>query len=313
MVTQNVGPLCVLTLAVFLGVSIMQSQAQQYDSLFRFTPDPKIPVRSNSEQNIQSNSLHAVLIWSISPWDGTKQGQKMENKLKDEKSFSFILEKVGTERTESTLTSARVLTEDALQYMNRDPSVLISPYELATHRGESVFRRTAVESLGDYLGANYHPNGVIGFFRETFLDNTYDKRIISPLSPADAGNPGVAYARKNDIHIGLRDVVSSNPRGFITFGDKIELDVTSHNPSLILRNPIYIDGAALITALGVEYPDWRVNSWSVPKVGATLAYVHGSHGIYLTASAGGNNFELSRGQIERRYEKKIMLTTQYVF
>jgi hypothetical protein len=313
MVTQNVRPLGVLTLAVFLGVSIMQSQAQQDASLFRFTPEPKIPVRSNAGQNVQSNSLHVVLIWRSSLWDATNQEQTIEYQQKDEKSLSFIVEKVGTERTESILTSARVLTEDTLQYMNHDPSVLISPYELATHRGESVFRKTAVQSLGDYLGANYHPNGVIGFFRETFLENTYDRRIISPLSPADAGNPGTADTGKGGIHVGLRDVVSTNPRGFVTFGDKAELDVTAHNPSFILRNPFYIDGEAIITALGVEYPDWNVNSWSVPKVGATLAYVHGKHSVYLTASAGGDNFESSQGQIERRYEEKIMLTTQYEF
>ena len=86
--------------------------------------------------------------------------------------------------------SARVFTEDSLLYMNRDTSVLRSPDELATSRGVSVFRRTAVQSLGDYLDVNYHPGGIIGFFRETFLDNPYDKRIISPLSPAVAGNPG---------------------------------------------------------------------------------------------------------------------------
>ena len=61
--------------------------------------------------------------------------------------------------------------------MNRDTSVLRSPDELATSRGVSVFRRTALGSLGEYLGANYHPNGVIGFFRETFLNDAFDKRI----------------------------------------------------------------------------------------------------------------------------------------
>ena len=201
MVTQNFGPLAKLTLAVFMGVSTMQSQAQQHGSLFRFTPGPTIPVHPNPEQYGQSNSLHIDVIWVWRPRVGTNQEQKLEYSHKDEKSLSFILEKVGTERTESTLTSARVLTEDALQYMNRDPAVLISPYQLATHRGESVFRKTGVQSLGDYLGANYHPNGVIGFFRETFLDNSYDKRIISPLSPPDAGNPGMTYARKDGIHV----------------------------------------------------------------------------------------------------------------
>jgi hypothetical protein len=246
-------------------------------------------------------------------WGEVNLEPKPDFEKKDEKSLYFILEKVGTKRAESALTSARVLTEDSLLYMNRDPAVLISPDERATRRGVSVFRKTAVQSFGDYLGANYHPNGIIGFFRETFLDNAYDKRIISPLSPVVAGNPGVSYARKDGIHVGLRDVMSRNPRGFITFSDKAELDVTSHNPSFILRNPIYIDGEALITALAVEYPDWKVNSWSLPRVGATVAYVHGKHGVYLTASAGRDNFESSQGGIESRYDEKIVLYTQYAF
>ena len=108
--------------------------------------------------------------------------------------------------------------------------------------------------------------------------------------------------------------MSPNPRGFIIFSDKAEMDVTTRNgPSFILRNPIYIDGKVLTTALGVEYPDWKVNSWSIPKVGATLAYVHGEHGVYLTASAGRNSFESSQGGIENRYEEQIMLYTQYKF
>ena len=171
---------------------------------------------------------------------------------------------MGTDRAESALTSARVLTEDSLIYMNRDPTGLRSPDDLATRRGVSVFRRTAVQSLGDYLDANYQPSGTIGFFRETFLDDNYDKRIISPLSPVVAGNPGVAYAGKDGVHIGLRNVLSPNPRGFITFSDKAELDVTARNPSFILRNPIYIDGKVLTTTLGVEYPDWKVDRWSIP-------------------------------------------------
>jgi opacity protein-like surface antigen len=107
--------------------------------------------------------------------------------------------------------------------------------------------------------------------------------------------------------------LSPNPRGFITFSDKAELDVTAHNPSFILRNPIYIDGTALITTLAVEYPDWKVNNWSLPKVGATIAYVHGKHSVYLTTSAGRGNFELSQGHIESRYEEHIVLYTQYTF
>ena len=311
MVPQNLRPLGILTLAAFLGVSTTQSQAQQYASLLKFTADPGIPVSPNAKQHNGTNSLYVALIRLR--WDEVNLEPKLDFEKIDEQSLSFILEKVGTERAESALTSARVLTEDSLLYMNRDPAVLISPDERATRRGVSVFRKTAVQSFGDYLGANYHPNGIIGFSRETFLDNAYDKRIISPLSPVVAGNPGVAYARKDGIHVGLRDVTSPNPRGFITFSDKAELDVTAHNPSFILRNPIYIDGEALITALAVEYPDWQVDKWSIPSVGATLTYVHGKHSVYLVASAGRDNFESSRGDIESRYDEKIMLYTQYTF
>jgi len=111
----------------------------------------------------------------------------------------------------------------------------------------------------------------------------------------------------------LRNVLSRNPRGFVTFSDKAEIDVAINGPSFILRNPIYIDGKVLTTALAVEYPDWEVNSWSFPKVGATLSYVHGKHGVYLTAIAGGDNFKSSQGGIESRYEEQIMLYTQYKF
>jgi hypothetical protein len=311
MVPQNFRPLGILTLAAFLGVSTTQSQAQQYASLLKFTADPGIPVSPNPKQYHSTNSLFVVL---ISPrWDEVNLEPKPDFEEKDEKSLSFFLEKVGNKKAESALMSARVFTEDSLLYMNRDTSVLRSPDELATSRGVSVFRRTAIQSLGDYLDANYHPGGIIKIIRETFLNDSYDKRIISPLSPADAGNPGVANARKDGIHVGLRNVMSPNPRGFITFSDKAELDVTAHNPSFILRNPVYIDGKALITALAVEYPDWKANSWSLPTVGATLAYVHGKHGVYLTASAGRGNFELSQGHIESQYEEKVMLYTQYAF
>jgi hypothetical protein len=313
MVSQNFRPLGTLTLTAFLGISTMQSQAQQYASLLEFTADPRIRVGPNLELYNHTNSLHAVLVWSKPPWDSTNLELKLELKPKDAKSISFILEKVGTEKAESALTSARVLSEDSLLYMNRDPTVLRSPDDLATRRGISLFRRTAVQSLGDYLDANYHPGGIIRIFRETFLDNTYDKRIISPLSPVVAGNPGAAYAKKDGIHIGLRDLMSPNPRGFITFSDKAELDVTPRNLSFILRNPIYIDGKVLTTALAVEYPDWKVNGWSFPKVGATLAYVHGKHSVYLTANAGRENFQSSQGGIESQYEEQIMLYTQYKF
>jgi len=313
MVLQDFSPLGILTLAAFLGVSTTQSQAQQYAALLQFTGDTNFPARLVSEWHGNTSSVYAVLIWTRPSEEGTHLTLNLDPGQNDERSLSFILEKVGTRKAESALASARVFTEDSLLYMNRDTSALISPDELATRRGVSVFRRTAVQSLGDYLGANYHPNGIIGFFREAFLDDSFDKRIISPLSPVVAGNPGVANARKDDIHVGLRDLLSPNPRGFVTFSDKAEIDVTAHNPSFILRNPIYIDGHALITALAVEYPDWQVDKWSIPNVGATLTYVHGNHSVYLTASAGRDNFESSRGNIESRYDEKIMLYTQYAF
>lgn len=310
---QDFRPLWILTLTAFLGVSTTQSRAQQYASLLKITAEPGIPVGPNPQHYNSTNSLHAVLIWIRPPWDGTNAELTLELKQKDEKNLSFILDKVGTRKAESALMSARVFTEDSLLYMNRDPAVLRNPNELATSRGVFVFRRTALQSLGDYLGANYHPNGIVGFVRETFLNDTFDKRIVSPLSPAIAGNPGVANTRKDDIHVGLRDLLSTNPRAFVTYNDKAELDVAVNGPSFILRNPIYIDGKTLITALAVEYPDWKVNSWSFPTVGATLAYVHGKHGVYLTSSAGRGNFELSQRHIESRYEAKIMLYTQYTF
>ncbi|HLX94760.1 MAG TPA: hypothetical protein VKU37_03365 [Verrucomicrobiae bacterium] len=297
-------------MVVLLGVSTTQSQAQQYASLFRFTADPKIPVRPNLELYYHTNSLFVVISLR---WDEVTLEPKPDFEEKDEKSLSFILEKVGTQKAESALMSARVLIEDSLLYMNRDASFLRSPNDLATSRGASVFRRTAVQSLGDYLDANYHPGGIIRIVRETFLNDGYDKRIISPLSPADAGYPGMANARKDDIHVGLRDLLSTNPRGFVTFSDKVEIDVAINGPSLILRNPISIDGKVLTTALAVEYPDWKVNGWSPPKVGATLAYVHGKHGVYLTASAGRDNFQPSQSGITSRYEEQIMLYTQYKF
>lgn len=313
MVLHDFRPLWILTLATFLGVCTTQSQAQQFASLLKFTADPNIPVHPNPEQYNRSNSLHAVLIWISRPWDGTNPELRLKLKQKDERSLSFILEKVGTQKAESALMSARVLTEDSLLYMNRDPRGLENPDELATRRGIAVFGRTALQSLGDYVGENYRPNGIVGIVRETFLNDTFDKRIISPLSPVVAGNPGVANARKDDIHVGLRNVLSRNPRGFVTFSDKAEIDVAINGPLFILRNPVYIDGKTLTTALAVEYPNWEVNSWSFPKVGATLAYVHGEHGVYLTASAGGDNFKSSQGGIKSRYEEQIMLYTQYKF
>ena len=291
----------------------MQSQAQQYAALLQFTGDTNMPPRPVSEWHGNTSSVYAVLIWNSRPEAGTNVELKLDLNQQDERSLSFILDKVGTERAESTLASARVFTEDLMSSMNRDSSALNSPVDLTAHHVASVFRNTARDSLGDYVKDNYHPGGIIEIVRETFLANSYDKRIVSPFSPANAGNPGDAYARKDSIHIGLRNIWSDNPRAFVTFSDKAEIDVSAHNPSFILRNPIYIDGKALITALAVEYPDWQVDKWSIPRVGATLTYVHGKHSVNLVASAGRDNFESNRGNTESRYEERIMLYTQYAF
>ena len=71
MVLHDFRPLWILILTALLEVSTMQSQAQQYASLLKFTADPKIPVSPNPEQYNYSNSLHVVLILIRPPWDGT--------------------------------------------------------------------------------------------------------------------------------------------------------------------------------------------------------------------------------------------------
>jgi hypothetical protein len=313
MVPRLFSVLGILIPAAFWTVSTLPSPAQPSASLFRFTADLKSRAPNNPEQYYCSNSLHVILTWNRPAWIGTNAVPKLELRHLDETSPAAIIEKAGAERAEAALASPRVFTADSLLYMNRDPAFLRNPVDLATDRGIADFRGTAVQSLGDYLDANYHPGGLMGFLRETFLDNPYDKRIISPLSPITAGDPGTAYAKEGGIHFGLRDVLSSDPKSFITFSDKAELDATAHNPSFILRNPIYIDDKAFITTLAVEYPDWKVSGWSVPKIGATIAYVHGKHGIYLTASAGRDNLVSSQGDIQSVYERKIMLYTNYAF
>ena len=162
---------------------------------------------------------------------------------------------------------AGVFTEDSLLYMNRDTSALISPDELATRRGVSVFRRTAVQSLGDYLGANYHPNGIIGFFREAFLDDSSTRELSLRCPRLLRGIQEWPIQKRRHPRWVARSV-DPNPRGFVTFSDKAEIDVTAHNPSFILRNPVYGDGHALITALAVEYPDWQVDKVVHPQCGA---------------------------------------------
>jgi hypothetical protein len=307
----------ILTLSAFLEVSITQSQAQQSAVLLEFTGDTNSTARPVSEWHGSTNSVYAVLTWNRTTVEGSNPELKLDLERKDEKSFSFILDKVGTERAESTLESARVFTEDLMSSMHRDASASRSPVKLADHHIASVFRDTAKDSLGDYVKEAYHPVGIVEIIRETLLDNSFDKRIVSPFSPADAGNPGAAYAKKGGIHVGLRDIWSANPRGFVTFSDKAEIDVTPKNPSITLRDPLYLDynnnHKALVTALAVDYPDWRVNRWSIPSIGATLSYVDGNQSINLTASAGRCDSESSHGGVESRYGEQVMLYAQCTF
>jgi hypothetical protein len=307
----------VLTLSALLEVSITHCQAQQYAAPLEFTGDTNFTARPVTEWHSSTNSVFAVLTWNHAAEEETNLELKLDLYRKDEASVSYILDKVGTERAESTLESARVFTEDLMASTHRDASVQRNPIQLTDHHIASVFRDTARDSLGDYVKVAYHPVGIVEIIRETLLDNSFDKRIVSPLSPADAGNPGAAYAKKGGIHVGLRDIWSDSPRGFITFSDKAEIDVTRKNPSITLRDPLYLDynnnRKALITALAVNYPDWQVNKWSIPNVGATLSYVDGNQSINLTASAGRCNFETSGGGVESRYGEQVMLFAQCTF
>ena len=307
----------ILILSAFLEVSIMQSQAQPNAVPLEFTGDANIPLRPVSGQHSDTNLVSVELVWTRASEERANPELKLEFEPKAERGLSFIVDKVGTKRAESTLASARVLTEDLMSSMSRDTSTVRNPVELADRHVASVFRETARESLGDYVKANYHPGGIIEIVRETLLDDSFDKRIVSPLSPAYAGNPGAAYAKKDDIHIGLRNIWSTNPRGFITFSDKAEIDVTPRNPSLTLRDPLYLDYSdkrkALITAVAVNYPDWQVDKWSIPSVGATLSYVYNSQSVNLTAGAGRCNFESSHGGVGSRYGEQVMLYAQCSF
>ncbi len=307
----------ILTLSAFLEVFALQSQAQPYPALLEFTADTNFPVRPVSEWHSDTSSVVAELTWTRPPKEGTNPERKLDLERKDAKSLSSILDKVGTERAESTLVSAWVLTGDLMSSMNRDASARRSLVELTDHHVASVFKNTARDSLGDYVKDNYHPGGIVEILRETFLDNSFDKRIVSPFSPADAGNPGTAYAKKDGIHVGLRNIWCGHPRGFVTFSDKAEIDVTPSNPSITLRDPLYLDYSnhrrALITALAVNYPDWQVDRWSIPSVGATLSYVYANESVNLTAGAGRCNFESSHGGVESRYGEQVMLYAQCTF
>ena len=307
----------ILTLTALLEASAMQSQAQQNRAMSEMTGSPNVPVRPISESYNDTGSISAVFLWTHPSEAGTPLRLKLESKRKDGQSLSSIIKNVGTKRAESTLASARVLTADLMSSMNRNTSSQGSPVELTDRHVASVFRNTARDSLGAYIKENYHPAGLVEIVRETLLDNAFDRRIISPFSPADAGNPGTAYARKGDVHIGLRDIWSTNPRGFITFSDKAEFDVTRKNPSITVRDPLYIDHRdkrkAFITAVGVNYPDWQVDKWSVPGVGATLSYVCDNESVSLTASAGRCNFESGHGGVESRYGEQVMLYAQRTF
>ena len=320
---QNQRSPKVVALAVFLGFNVLQSVAQQYAYRSPAGAPPAVPVIANPGSVIANSgpvedtnsTTRSTIQDAIQPPSELPSAQtpfKLEPGNKNE--LLPIIANVGAKRAADSLTSVRVFGEDSLLYMNRDPSVLRNPVDLANSRGENFFGRTAVESLGDYLDANYHHIRVVSFVRETFLDNPFDRRIVSPLSPAGAGEPGAALTRPDDIHYGLRNVLSSNPRAFVTYRDKAEFDAAVDGPSFVLRNPIYFDkDKALITALAVEYPDWQVNDWDIPRFGATIAYVHRNHSLNLTASAGRNNFELTKGRIESRYEERIMLYAQVVF
>ena len=234
---------------------------------------------------------------------------------RDDANLALIIAKVGTAQEESSLTSSRLLVEDALCYLNRDPAILKQPEALLAGRGVALFRRTATESFGDYLDANYHyPGGWIGFVRETFLADPFEKRIISPLSPVFAGDPGTADTEGNSIHIGLRNPASANPRAFVTLSDKTEFDASVKGPSLTLRDPFNLDhGGTFVTAIGVEYRNWNVRRWSLPVTGATLSYVHGNFSCNLIASAGQVDVTTGNGQMTSRYGESVLLYSRYTF
>lgn len=312
------------TLAVVLGCSPSQAWSQESPRLAgpsQFTIYAKNhdsaqlkPGQNTPLDSLAASTNAASASWAKPSWEAETAEVKLRLAARDENSLAAFIQKEGAQEADTTLASARLSTEDAQVYMNRNPAVLKNPYNLANDRGESFFGGTAIQSASDYMDANYHPGGIARFFQETMVDNPFDKRIVSPLSPTEAGNPGDARTRKNDIHFGLRDLMSDNPMAFVTLSDKAEIDVTRKNPSFTLRNPISIDrGTELVTAVGVEYPDWNVSHWSAPTVGATLAYVHGHHSLNLTTSAGTSNFQLTEGPTETRYAERVMLYAACTF
>lgn len=320
MVPQQFRTAWMLTLAVLLGCAARSSRSQDYGfhaELSHFSNGAKNPDRARLTGDRTpplENTNDTTATWVRPRWEEEILEAKLKEEPHDQGSLAAIIEKEATKRAYATLMSARLDTEDAELYLNQDPTTLRSPYDLETRRGISVFGRTAVESLGDYVDQNYHPGGIIRFVQETIFDDPFDKRIVSPFAPAYAGNPGEAFTRKSDIHFGLRHLASDNPMAFLTFSDKAEIDLTRRNPSFTLRNPFYIDrGSALVTVLAVKYPDWQVSHWSLPTFGATLAYVHGRHSINLTTSAGTCNCLTSTGGTESRYAEQVLLCTDYTF
>ena len=299
-------------LAFFLAIAALQSKAQQYPSLSKRASYPEIQPSPKLEPSADTNTPGVRVIHSQPEPNAPRLNSWLEEN--DTNSFSFMLGRIGKERAESLLTSARVTAEDSLLYMNRDPSVLQRPGELAASRGAIVFGRTTIQSLGAYLDANYQVGGIGGFIRETFLDDPFDRRIVSPLSPIDSGNPGDAHTGKVAVHPGLRDLASANPKGFVTFNDRTEFDLSIKGPAFIVRNPIAIDTSeSLVTALAVEYPNWSMNREAVPRVGATFAFVHGHWSLNLTASAGRGDFEFSKGHKESRFEQRLIFYAKREF
>ena len=312
MFCRRPAALGLLTLAAFLEVSSL-SRAEEITNPPAYTVHLVIPDRPGPVHCQPTNSAFVVFIrFSL---DADVRAATLVLEPRDDASLAVIIQKVGTARAESGLTSRRVLTEDALIYLNHDPGTLKKPEDLLAGRGAAFFRRTATESFGDYMDAKYqYLGGWLGFVRETFLADPFEKRIVSPLSPAFAGDPGTADTEAGGIHVGLRNLASANPRAFVTLSDKAEFDASINNPSLVLRNPFNWDhGQTLVTAIGVANPDWNVRRWSLPTTGATLAYIHGHFSCNLVASAGQLDVPTGNGQSASRYGEEAMFYARYTF
>jgi len=63
----------------------------------------------------------------------------------------------------------------------------------------------------------------------------------------------------------------------------------------------------------VNYPDWQVDKWSIPNVGATVSYVYDNQSVNLTAGAGRCSFESSHGGGAGQYGEQVMLYAQCTF